>query len=624
MMALPDAALWRNAKAPGQPRPHRRIRLAASWRSWPGIVWRLLWLAGLLTQSLQAADLAQPGDTRRETPDAADLRRSPFAVASASQLPTTTGQKRAPGLALIGTLTRTDKALALLRDADGAVRQVVVGSLVGSRSARVERIGHGFLKLSGLGSEPSESALMLRLAGSITEPEPAAPPETAADSNDLPISMILQEVPVADALRSLADFTGVNLVMAGATADRTSLRLMRAPWRQALELLLRAHGLDHRWVEADPPLPGARPTLLVAPTAELANQEQQRLEHRRRMSELLPRSTAYFPLGYAKAAELWAAFVAGQDAGASGSALIDARTNSILFTGTAAEIEHFRTIVSALDVPVRQVLIESRIITLNTDLSKQFGVRWGGSAIQRDGDGGWRTGGSLDTLAELQNGLADPSGVAAISTPGNLVVDLGVSAKGTSSIGVGYTGQSALIDLEISALVADGQAEIMARPKVITADQSRARIETGVEIPYQEASSSGATATAFKDAVLSLAVTPSITPKDRILLAIQVKQDNVGRVFNGIPSINTNEIDTRVLIGDGETVVLGGIFQTDRNRTTEKTPLLGDLPLAGRLFRRTFDRDDRQELLIFITPRILPDPATGMAAPATVPPPAPK
>ena len=314
--------------------------------------------------------------------------------------------------------------------------------------------------------------------------------------------------------------------------------------------------------------------------------------------------------------DLWSLFNDGgrTDGGVldRGHAMIDERTNAILYTGTAAQIADFRRIITALDVPVRQVLIESRIITVNSNLSEQFGIRWGGGGIHSTDGSALRFGGSLKTLGELQNALADPAGVGEISSPDDLVVDLGVLSEGASSLGVGITGDSYMIDLEISALAAEGKAEIMARPKVITADKSRARIESGVEIPYQEASSSGATSTSFKDAVLSLDVTPRITPNGRIILEINVKQDNVGRIFNGVPSINTNEIETEVLIDDGETVVLGGIFQTDRNFATERTPLLGNVPLLGRLFRRTFERDDKQELLIFITPRVLaPGAASG-------------
>jgi len=356
----------------------------------------------------------------------------------------------------------------------------------------------------------------------------------------------------------------------------------------------------------------------VAPAAEIAAAEQLRLRTEQQAAALAPVHTEHIQVGYAKAADIWSLFNdGGPPEGAfpgRGHAMIDERTNAILYTGTTAQIEDFRRIVKALDVPVRQVLIESRIITVNNNLSEQFGIRWGGGGIDGGDGSALRFGGSLKTLGELQNALADPVGVGEISSPEDLVVDLGVLSEGASSLGLGITGNSYLIAMEISALAAEGKAEIMARPKVITADKSRARIESGVEIPYQEASSSGATSTSFKDAVLSLDVTPRITPNSRIILEINVKQDNVGRVFNGVPSINTNEIETEVLIDDGETVVLGGIFQTDRNFATERTPLLGNLPLLGRLFSRTFERDDKQELLIFITPRVLaPAAAAGNA-----------
>ena len=395
-----------------------------------------------------------------------------------------------------------------------------------------------------------------------------------------------------------------------AVAGQVTLRLEEVPWEQALSLVLQVAGLDQRRLGD---------VVYVAPAAEIAAAEQFRLQAEQQTAALAPVRTEHIQVGYAKAADLWSLFHdgGGVDGGFAerGHAMIDERTNAILYTGTDAQIESFRRIIKALDVPVRQVLIESRIITVNSNLSEQFGIRWGGGGVE-DGDGGaLRFGGSLKTLGELQNALADPAGIGEISSPDDLVVDLGVLSEGASSLGVGITGNSYLIDLEISALAAEGKAEIMARPKVITADKSRARIESGVEIPYQEASSSGATSTSFKDAVLSLDVTPRITPNGRVILEINVKQDNVGRIFNGVPSINTNEIETEVLIDDGETVVLGGIFQTDRNFATEKTPLLGNLPLLGHLFRRTFERDDKQELLIFITPHILaPGAATGGAA----------
>jgi len=287
-----------------------------------------------------------------------------------------------------------------------------------------------------------------------------------------------------------------------------------------------------------------------------------------------------------------------------GSVIVDERTNSIILTDTATRLEEFRRVIGQLDVPVRQVLIEARIVSANATFTEQLGIAWGGGGMDLSSDP-IRFGGSQETLTELQNILVDGEGD--ITTPGSLVVDLGVTQAGATSIGVGLTSGEFLIDLELSALAADGHAEVVARPKVITADKSPALIESGVEIPYQEATSSGATSTSFKDAVLSLEVTPQITPDDRIIMALNVKQDTVGQVFNGVPSINTNEIETEVLVDNGQTIVLGGIFQTDKNISTTKTPFFGDLPYIGRLFKRTVERDDKQELLIFITPRIIAD-----------------
>ena len=444
--------------------------------------------------------------------------------------------------------------------------------------------------------------VLLFCAPAVAEPSPHGEAE--------PLSLNFQDIDVRAALRIIADVADFNLVASEAVSGRLTLRLEEVAWQQALELVLQVSGLDQRRLGD---------VVYVAPAAEIAAAEQFRLQAEQQSAALAPVRTEHIQIGYARAADLWSLFHEGgrTEGGVAdrGHAMIDERTNAILYTGTATQIEEFRRIIAALDVPVRQVLIESRIITVNSNLSEQFGIRWGGGGIERADGRALRFGGSLKTLGELQNALADPAGVGEISSPDDLVVDLGVLSEGASSLGVGFTGNGYLIDLEISALAAEGKAEIMARPKVITADKSRARIESGVEIPYQEASSSGATSTSFKDAVLSLDVTPRITPNGRIILEINVKQDNVGRIFNGVPSINTNEIETEVLIDNGETVVLGGIFQTDRNFATEKTPLLGNLPLLGRLFRRTFERDDKQELLIFITPHILASDAATAGEP---------
>ena len=419
------------------------------------------------------------------------------------------------------------------------------------------------------------------------------------------LSLNFQDIEVRSVLQLIADFTDLNLVASDTVSGRITLRLKNVPWDQALELILKTKGLDQRQVGN---------VLLVAPAAEIAAREKLELENQKQISELAPLRTEFVQIRYASASELFNLFSSSGGNGQSvlserGSVIVDERTNAIILTDTADRLEEFRRVIAQLDVPVRQVLIEARIVTANATFSEQLGVRWGGGGFKINGDTALRAGGSLETLTELQNILVEGEGD--ITSPGDLVVDLGVSQAGASSFGIGVTKDNYLVDLEVSALAADGNAEVVARPKVITADKSPAVIESGVEIPYQEATSSGATSTSFKDAVLSLEVTPQITPDDRIIMQLNVKQDTVGQVFNGVPSINTNEIQTEVLVDNGQTVVLGGIFQTDKNISTTKTPFLGDLPYVGMLFKRTVERDDKQELLIFITPRIITDSLTA-------------
>lgn len=416
------------------------------------------------------------------------------------------------------------------------------------------------------------------------------------------LSLNFQDIEVRSVLQLIADFTDLNLVASDTVSGRITLRLKNVPWDQALDLILKTKGLDKRQIGN---------VLLVAPAAEIAAREKLELENQKQISELAPLRTEFIQIRYASATELFQLFDAQEDSSTSllserGSAIVDERTNSIILTETADKLEEFRRVIAQLDVPVRQVLIEARIVTANANFSEQLGVRWGGGALKGLGSNFQRIGGSLETTGEVQDILVEGEGD--ITFPGALVTDLGVTAEGASSIAFGFSKLGRyLIDLELSALASDGHAEIVARPKVITADKSPALIESGVEIPFQEASSSGATSTSFKDAVLALEVTPQITPDDRIIMQLNVKQDTVGQVFNGVPSINTNEIETEVLVDNGSTIVLGGIFTTDKNTSVTKTPFLGDLPYVGRLFKRTVERDDKQELLIFITPRIVAD-----------------
>ena len=414
------------------------------------------------------------------------------------------------------------------------------------------------------------------------------------------LSLDFQDIEVRAALRSIAELCGLNLVASDAVAGRITVRLEGVPWEQALALILKMKGLG-QWREGN--------VLLVAPAEEIAARERLEFENEQALADLAPLTSEFIQVRYANAAHLLGLFAASAGEGSllspRGRVIVDERTNAIILTDTAANIEAFRRVIGRLDVPVRQVLIESRIVTTSNNFSEQLGIRWGGGAIKNNGPANLRYGGSLATLGELHDSGAGADDRIGLSYPEGLVVDLGVSRSGASSFGVGITGDGYLVDLEISALAAEGFAEVVARPQVVTADKSPAVIESGVEIPYQEATSSGATSTAFKDAVLSLKVTPQITADDRIVMQLDVKQDTVGQIFNGIPTINTNQIRTEVLVNDGQTVVLGGIFQTVRNFSTDKTPLLGDVPHLGRLFRRKSEQDDEQELLVFVTPSIL-------------------
>ncbi len=415
------------------------------------------------------------------------------------------------------------------------------------------------------------------------------------------LSFNFQDIEVRAALLLIADYAGSNLVASDTVSGNITLRLKQVPWDQALDLILRTKGLGKR-VEGN--------VLLVAPAEELAEREKLELTNRKQISELAPLQTEFIQIRYANASDLFGLLARG-DSDASvlsdrGSVIVDDRTNAVVLTDTEANLAKVRGVIGQLDVPVRQVQIESRIVNANANFSEQLGVRWGGGALERmrttDAGESSANPGDPQTRTETQNVAADGSGASL----GDLVVDLGVSGPGSSRFGIGLAnGVDYLLDLEISALATEGQAEIVARPTLITADKQPATIQSGVEIPYQEASSSGATSTAFKEAVLSLEVTPRITPDERIIMDLRVNQDSVGQVFNGVPSIDTTAIATRVLVENGQTLVLGGMFRTDRNFSVTRTPLLGDIPYLGRLFRRTIERDDKQELLIFITPRII-------------------
>ncbi|MDX1588538.1 MAG: type IV pilus secretin PilQ [Oleiphilaceae bacterium] len=399
------------------------------------------------------------------------------------------------------------------------------------------------------------------------------------------LSLNFQDIEVRSVLQLIADFTGLNLVASDTVTGSITLRLQNVPWDQALDLVLQTKGLDKRQIGN---------VLLVGPAQEIAEYERQELENKRQIAELAPVRLDIIQVNYAKAADIVSLLQRDEElVSERGFVSSDDRTNTISVRETADKLEQIRRLVNTWDIPVRQVLIEARIVRASTDVSKNLGVAWGVAADRTRGDSQFSVGGS-------RNALGGPAGF-----PADMNVDLGVSAQGTSSFAIGFQRNNVLLDLELTALESDGQAEIVSQPKVVTADRQTASIKSGEEIPFQEAASSGATTVEFKEAALSLEVTPQITPDDNIIMDLRVNQDSRGQVTAGVPSIETNEVETQVLVGNGETVVLGGIFQSEKARTVLKTPFLGDIPYLGRLFTRTETIDERSELLIFVTPRIM-------------------
>lgn len=403
------------------------------------------------------------------------------------------------------------------------------------------------------------------------------------------MSVNFQDVEVRSVLQLIADFAGLNLVAGQTIEGRMTLRVVDVPWDEALDLVLSINGLGKRRTGS---------VLLVAPAAEILEQERLELEHRKARAELAPLTRTFIRLRYADATALANLLGDGAVLSERGRVLVDPRTNSLVVTDTAANLAELRTVIEQLDGPVRQVQIEARVVNANENFSEELGIRFGGAVF----------------TPNPVSGIGDePAGNKGGRLAEDLAAHLGIASDGSSSIALGIVDARYLLDVQLSAMAADGRAEIVARPSVITADKRLATIESGVEIPFQQATKSGATSIAFKDAVLQLEVTPKITPNERILMDLTVKQDTVGRIYHGVPSINTTRITTQVLVDDGQTVVLGGIFQTDRHQAIVRTPLLGDLPVVGGVFRRTLERDDKQELYVFITPSIVQEPTGGQA-----------
>ena len=416
------------------------------------------------------------------------------------------------------------------------------------------------------------------------------------------LSLNFQNIDVRAVLQLIADFTGQNLVASDTVDGGITLRLQNVPWDQALDLVLKTKGLAKRQMGN---------VLLVAPAEEIAAREKIELEAVKQVAELAPLLSEYVQLRYAKATDIASLLTAESGLmSARGTSVVDERTNTLLMKDTGDNLDKIREAIALLDVPVRQVLIEARIVIANTSVGEKLGIRWGGAGFKADNDKFLNVGGSQKTLNEANQILIDRSkgdDPGSISYPDAYVVDLGVSDVGTSSLAVGIQTFDYLLDLELSAIETDGNAEIVSQPRVITADGQTASIQSGTEIPYQEASSSGATSVSFKSAVLKLEVTPQITPDDRIIMDLKINQDSIGEVTAAGPTIDTNALETQVLVENGETIVLGGIFRSEETNATTKTPFLGDIPYLGVLFRRTEHTESKAELLVFITPRLVKD-----------------
>ena len=436
----------------------------------------------------------------------------------------------------------------------------------------------------------------------LTKEEQAAAQKAKFGYTGQRLSLNFQNIEVRAVLSLIADFTGNNLVATDSVNGNVTLRLRNVPWDQALDIILKSKGLGMR---------KQGNVMLVAPQAELAAREKLELESAKQVEDLAPLRTEFIQINYAKAADLANLIKKGGDnslLSARGNVSIDSRTNTIIVQDTSASLEAIRNMIAKLDVPVRQVMIESRIVNADETFTKDLGVKFGFSKSTSGGTPSDTT--SFANVGGTQPGaFADPGATTAFSAPTGEGLLVNLPAPGaTSAIGLlaGKVG-TYLLQLELSALLAEGRGQDLANPKVITADQKQATIESGVEIPYQEASSSGATSTSFKKAVLSLAVTPQITPDNRIMLDLQVSQDTQGQIVSGIPTINTRNVQTQVLVDDGETVVLGGIYESRDRHQVNKTPFFGDLPVLGFLFKERRTEKARQELLIFVTPRILKD-----------------
>jgi type IV pilus assembly protein PilQ len=422
------------------------------------------------------------------------------------------------------------------------------------------------------------------------------------------LSLNFQDIQVRAVLQLLADFTGLNLVASDTVRGNITLRLKNVPWDQALDIILKSKGLSMR---------RNGNVIMVAPTQEIAAQEKLEMQADNAMRELAPLHSEFIQINYAKASDL-AKILKSKDnkmLSERGHVTVDPRTNTLLVEDTAAKLEDIRRMVAKLDVPVRQVMIDSRVVIANNDFARDIGVQFGATAYNNAGalsNGHYAAVTGGDQLPpNTVTGPVNPNTASYPQTllgsgPVPLMVNLpAAGATSVMNMLIGKVG-SYLVQLELTAMQQEGRGEIVSSPRVITSDQHKAVIKMGQQVPYSTVSQNG-TNTQFKDAVLELDVTPHITPDSRIIMDLLVKKDepNYGQAINGEPPINTNSVTTSVLVDNGETVVLGGVYERTKSFTKQQVPWLGDLPVVGNLFKEKANTDKNSELLIFVTPKIL-------------------
>ncbi len=444
------------------------------------------------------------------------------------------------------------------------------------------------------------------------------------------LSLNFQNIDVRSVLQVIADFTGLNIISSDSVTGNLTLRLKDVPWDQALEIIMQSKGLDKR---------KSGNVILVAPADELAAKEKQAFESQQQIDDVEPMRTEVFTLNYMKAETLKNILSDPKQRILSkrGSAVLDPRTNTIFVQDIPKYLQQVQAIINKTDIPVKQVMIESRLVLADERFSKSLGARFGVQKQQVSGDTRIGVSGSLGNgitartlnpgtgvLTETVTGVGTPPNTAGSirlattqtggpnspTTPGvggnDLMSNLPVAnAFGSIAFSLFRLPAGLLLNLELSALESDQRGKIVSSPRVTTANQQKAKIAQGTQIPFQRASASGATAVEFKDAVLSLEVTPQITPDDKIIMDLEVKKDRVGQIYNGVPSIDTQNINTQVLVANGETAVLGGIYEQNEITGVDKVPFFGDLPIMGNLFKRRTRDADKTELLIFITPKIM-------------------